>query len=290
MTTTHARQRAGFTLIELLVVVAIVGILASLLLPALNRAKYSARNAVCRNNLRQLALGMHLYRTTHNAFPPFGDSPSVYGTWWTQLELPITFVTGTNFSAAPYAYRILGGVFRCPLNTGAIETRLFAVGSGQPVGSTDEILIPRLSAYGYNAFGAGFPWERLGLGGYGTDVDFRGPMNDVTHESQLVAPADMIALGDGFVRSINSAKDGAQSEYGRIAPSSNAGGDGSPSGTPWKKQPAFLAHNGRANRAFEDGHLEAEDMRKRFTASDFEMRRWNVDHEPHTANLARFHD
>jgi prepilin-type N-terminal cleavage/methylation domain-containing protein/prepilin-type processing-associated H-X9-DG protein len=283
-------QSQGFTLIELLVVVAIIAILAALLLPALNRAKYSAKNAVCRSNLRQIALGLQLYRTTHNAFPPFGDSPAAYGTWWSLLELPITYVTGTNFSAAPYDYRVLGGVFRCPINQGAIETRSFAPGSGQPVGSTDEIVIPRFTAYGYNGFGAGFPSERLGLGGYSTSVDFRGPMNDVTRENQVLAPADLIALGDCFVRSTNPAKDGAQSEYGLIAPSSKAGGDGSPTATPWKKQRAFIEHNRRANRAFADGHLEPEDMRTRFAAADVEMRRWNIDHEPHTANLVRFHD
>jgi len=54
-------KERSFTLIELLVVIAIIAILAALLLPALSRAKASAKASQCLSNLRQLGLCYHLY-------------------------------------------------------------------------------------------------------------------------------------------------------------------------------------------------------------------------------------
>lgn len=64
------RPLHGFTLVELLVVITIIGILISLLLPAVQAAREAARKMQCSNNIKQISLGMLNYESQHKCFPP----------------------------------------------------------------------------------------------------------------------------------------------------------------------------------------------------------------------------
>ncbi|HEY3863861.1 MAG TPA: type II secretion system protein [Verrucomicrobiae bacterium] len=70
MNRSHLSKKSAFSMVELLVVIAIIGILASLLLPALGRAKNQGSNAVCINQLRQLGAAARLYSDDNNNLLP----------------------------------------------------------------------------------------------------------------------------------------------------------------------------------------------------------------------------
>lgn len=117
----------GFTLVELLVVIAVIAILASLLLPALNRAKCKAEGIFCVNNTKQLLVAWQLYADDHNDSLVYnvggngerGIGPNIKLNWvdnilsWKSDDSDNTNLTTiTDASLGPYSSSV--AIYRCP--------------------------------------------------------------------------------------------------------------------------------------------------------------------------------
>jgi prepilin-type processing-associated H-X9-DG protein len=97
------RKRSYFTLLELTVVIAIITILASILLPAFNKAKEVARRSQCLNNLKQLGLVFNMYTNDFSGyFVPYCNQPGMpYDIPWTYIFMHNDYLSNTKLLICP---------------------------------------------------------------------------------------------------------------------------------------------------------------------------------------------
>jgi prepilin-type N-terminal cleavage/methylation domain-containing protein len=112
------RSSRGFTLVELLVVIAIIGVLVSLLLPAVQAAREAARRQQCQNNLKQIGLGIQNHLSAKTYFPSAGSNSDDFYTQPADAK-------GAGFDRFGWGFQILPYIEQMPLYTAAKDLQPF---------------------------------------------------------------------------------------------------------------------------------------------------------------------
>lgn len=232
-------KKRGFTLIELLMVIAIIAILAGLLLPALSKAREKGRQAVCINNARQLTLAFVMYTQDYDGcFPPaYVIAPD----WsWTDSW---DFYTVWGDPAATKggiisSYCPGGKVWQCP--------SFKDVGSDRPY-----------TGYAYNATYLGVaPFEETTLGRKSAKID------------RIRKPSETVLLVDGAIWNIFVTPNQTTGTNYLRAPSDPMHAYG---------PNVHFRHNGFANVAFCDGHVESIGMKYNVSSYDSNLGDLSID-------------
>ncbi len=244
------KNDSAFTLAELLVVIAIVGILAALLLPATSHGKKYAQRIQCVNNLHQQGTALQVFLADNHGYPTVYANrndgyPDHDRSWIAQLE------QGGFGISKPQTNYFKKEIWLCP----SAQWTSYVLGSppcsyGYNCGSVDQ------NAPNYTNW--------LGLGGVYSRVSHN--FKPIT-ESDVIAPSDMMAIGDSFDGTI---------VLSRVAVAENANYGN-----------ILTRHQGKGNVVFCDGHVESPTLHFLFTnTNDTALVRWNRDHLPHREKLS----
>ena len=240
-------RKNRFTLIELLVVIAIIGILVSMLLPSLHKARLKAYRAVCANNERQMGIGLNLWANEYDGLlPGVHKNPGTDMIWATRIR---TFMDSNT------------DLFNCPVQKKEAYWKLDLTGSAPALFGyfENEVRITSSKKFGYGMNDWGTDgWNKgrqLGMGNHIPNDNVKG----VVHQSQIKSPAQHIAIGDSFV---DSSWDFV------IDPTNN-------------RERVHGIHESGAMIMFSDGHVQWKKESIMNSLGEDMRRMWNNDNEPH---------
>ncbi len=237
-----ARTQSAFTLVELLVVVAIIGLLLTILVPALGKARELARGAVCSSNLHQLALANATYTNDHGghyapaALDLFNDLGDGRGGHWRWHGYRGAAGEAFDPDRGPLAEALAGGaVKRCP--------------SFEPDGGVDAFESGN-GGYGYNHSYIG---GRADVHGFDAAA-----MRQTAKIGQVGRPAETVMFADAAFLDKSSGML-KRIEYSFTEPPYMQLTPGEPSD--WRPDPSIaFRHADRTNVVWADGHVDAEPM------------------------------
>ena len=200
-------RKSGFTLVELLVVISIIGVLVSMLLPAVQSVRESARRTQCLNNLKQIGLAIHMYEAAISEIPP--SRPADGFLTWTTMVLPYMEQKNlcSNFDMqAAYAdqdpvWMARGAaVMICPSRRASVEVSV-AERLGRPVGVVGDYAGNAGSHVNFLDFGWSlFGGEADGVFNSGLTTD--NPIENGRLTRQLTGRYDFSSVTDGLSNTI----------------------------------------------------------------------------------------